>query len=206
MFVGPPSGSAPFVPDRSQGGPIAGLLALSAAAAGAPGTQAPAGFPGRNKLCRHELRHARAKVVPVNTGDWAGFAEMIGGASGALTGLLFVAVSLNADRISHHRGLRVSAVQTLVLFLAPLVVAGTLLAPDQPGGFLGAELIVTGLVTSWILLALRRVKQSLSDEDQRIIAIFNRRAINVTIMLLLTASGIVLACGISAGLYLLFPV
>jgi hypothetical protein len=141
----------------------------------------------------------------VNAADWAGFAEMTGGASGALTGLLFVAVSLNADRINHHRGLRASAVQTLVLFLAPLVVAGMLLAPDQPDWVLGAELIATGLITSWILLALRRVKQSLSDEDQRIIAIFNRRAVNVTIMLLLTASGIVLVSGEPTGLYLLFP-
>jgi hypothetical protein len=142
----------------------------------------------------------------VNVADWAGFAEMTGGASGALTGLLFVAVSLNADRIGHHRGLRVSAVQTLVLFLAPLVVAAALLTPDQPDWVLGAELIATGLITSWVLLALRRVKQSLSDDDQRIIAIFNRRAVNVTIMLLLTASGIVLACGVSAGLYPLLPV
>jgi hypothetical protein len=37
--------------------------------------------------------------------DWVGFAEMIGGASGALTGLLFVSVSLNATRIAGHPGL-----------------------------------------------------------------------------------------------------
>ncbi len=38
--------------------------------------------------------------------DWQGFAEMSGGASGALTGLLFVAVSLNASGIAHREGLR----------------------------------------------------------------------------------------------------
>jgi hypothetical protein len=40
---------------------------------------------------------------------WFDFATMIGGASGALTGLLFVAVSLNASRIAGHAGLRASA-------------------------------------------------------------------------------------------------
>lgn len=51
--------------------------------------------------------------------DWQDFAQVIGAASGALTGLLFVAVWLNANRIEGHRGLRASAAQTLVLFLAP---------------------------------------------------------------------------------------
>lgn len=44
--------------------------------------------------------------------DWQDFAEMTGGASAALTGLLFVAVSLNASRIAGHQGLRASAAQT----------------------------------------------------------------------------------------------
>ena len=63
--------------------------------------------------------------------DWAGFAEVIGGASGALTGLLFVSVSLNATRIAGHQGLRSSAAQTLVLFLTPLFMAAALLAKTE---------------------------------------------------------------------------
>lgn len=137
--------------------------------------------------------------------DWQGFAEMTGGASGALTGLLFVAVSLNASRIAGHQGLRASAAQTLVLFIAPLVMAATLLTPDQPDWALGAELIAIGLITSWVLHGIRRVKQSLTDDDRKLIAIFNRRGPNVMVMLLFTASGITLACGATAGLYLLLP-
>jgi hypothetical protein len=44
---------------------------------------------------------------------WSDFAEIAGGASGALTGLLFVAVSLNRERVIAHRGLRSQAGQTL---------------------------------------------------------------------------------------------
>ena len=137
--------------------------------------------------------------------DWQGFAEMTGGASGALTGLLFVAVSLNASRIAGHQGLRASAAQTLVLFIAPLVMAAALLAPGQPDWALGGELIVIGLVTSWILLGVRRVKDTLTDDDKQLVAIFNRRGPNVMVMLLFVASGVTLACGQPAGLYLLLP-
>jgi hypothetical protein len=137
--------------------------------------------------------------------DWVGFGEMIGGASGALTGLLFVAVSLNADRIAPHQGLRSSAVQTLVLFISPLVMAAALLTPDQPDWALGAELIAIGLAASWILLGTRRVQHSLPDDDKQLIAIFNRRGPNVMVMCLFVVSGIILACGESNGLYLLLP-
>jgi modulator of FtsH protease len=137
--------------------------------------------------------------------DWQGFAEMTGGASGALTGLLFVAVSLNASRIAGHQGLRASAAQTLTLFLAPLVMAAALLTPGQAGWVLGAELIAIGAVTSWILLSIRRVKHGLTDDDKQLIAVFNKRGPNVMVMLLFVASGIILAAGASGGLYLLLP-
>ena len=141
----------------------------------------------------------------MSAASWADFAEMTGGASGALTGLLFVAVSVNSARIAGHQGLRASAGQTLVLFLAPLVMAAVLLAPGQPDWGLGAELIAIGLGTTWILLGIRRVKRALNDDDQRLIAIFNRRGPNIMVMLLFTASGIILAAGVPAGLYLLLP-
>jgi hypothetical protein len=137
--------------------------------------------------------------------DWQGFAELTGGASGALTGLLFVAVSVNASRIAGHQGLRASAAQTLVLFIAPLVMAAVLLAPGQSDWVVGAELIAIGVITSSILLSVRRVKHGLTDDDKQLIAIFNKRGPNVMVMLLFVASGVMLAAGVSGGLYLLLP-
>jgi len=137
--------------------------------------------------------------------DWHDFATMIGGASGALTGLLFVAVSLNASRIAGHAGLRASAGQTLVLFITPLIIAAAVLTPHQPDWVLGAELMAIGLVAGWVLLANHRVKRELADEDLRLISIFNHPVPNVLFMLLVMASGAILAAGQGAGLYLLFP-
>jgi hypothetical protein len=137
--------------------------------------------------------------------DWGNFAEVIGTSSGALTGLLFVAVSLNASNIQGHRGLRASAAQTLVLFLTPLIMAAALLTPGQADWVFGAELIAIGLVSSWVLLSIGRLKQALDDNERSLVEIFNRRTPNVIVMLLFVASGIVLVCGVADGLYLLLP-
>ena len=137
--------------------------------------------------------------------DWHDFADMIGGASGALTGLLFVAVSLNASRIAGRSGLRASAAQTLVLFITPLVFAAALLVPHQPDWVLGTELITTGVLAGLVMSVNHHVKLGVGDEEQRLISIFNRPAPSVTAMVLVVASGALLAAGQDAGLYLLFP-
>jgi len=58
---------------------------------------------------------------------------------------------------------------------------------------------------SRILLGIRRAKRTLTDDDRRLVEIFNRRGTNVMVMLLFVASGIVLVCGEPNGLYLLLP-
>jgi hypothetical protein len=141
----------------------------------------------------------------MTSSDWQDFAEMAGGASGALTGLLFVSVSLNAGRIAGHKGLRASAGQTLLLFLTPLIIAAALLTPHQPDWVLGSEFMAAGLVASWVLLGFHRVKRGLADEDLRLISIFNRPIPNVITMLLVVTGGAILVAGQGAGLYLVFP-
>ena len=84
-------------------------------------------------------------------------------------------------------------------------MAAVLLAPGQSDQVLGAELIAIGLITSWVLLSIRRVKHRLTDDDKQLIAIFNKRGPNVMVMLLFVASGAALASGAAAGLYLLLP-
>ncbi|MEU3515061.1 hypothetical protein ABZ770_07230 [Streptomyces sp. NPDC006654] len=137
--------------------------------------------------------------------DWESFAVMTGGASGALTGLLFVAVSLNANRIAKHPGLRAIAAQTLVLFLAPLVMATVLLAPRQADWALGAELMAAGLAGSLSLLAIGRRRRGPATADKRLTGLFDRRDTSVVVMLLFVAGGAVLASGRPVGLYLLLP-
>ena len=135
---------------------------------------------------------------------WESFAVMTGGASGALTGLLFVAVSLNADRIARHPGLRAIAAQTLVLFLAPLIMATVLLAPGQTDWVLGAELVTVGLSGGLSLLAIGRRRRG-PGADKRLTGLFDRRDTGIVVMMLFVASGAVVASGMSAGFYVLVP-
>ena len=61
---------------------------------------------------------------------WRDFAVTTGGLAGALTGLLFVAVSLHSGALSRSRSLASRAAQTLVLFVTPAIAAVLLTAPQ----------------------------------------------------------------------------
>jgi hypothetical protein len=68
------------------------------------------------------------------------------GASAALAGLLFVAVSINLAKILEGRGLPGRAGEAIGLLVGVLVVSTLALVPGQPAGVLGAELLVAGLL------------------------------------------------------------
>jgi hypothetical protein len=83
--------------------------------------------------------------------DWRSFGEALAGVSGALTGLLFVAVSIKSDILGRSRNLSARAAQALVLFLIPVVVSLLLVAP-QPPDALGPELVAVAVIAGAILV------------------------------------------------------
>jgi hypothetical protein len=89
---------------------------------------------------------------------WDSFGVVVGGASGALIGLLFVAISVDASRIAKHPALHVVASRTLVLFGIPLVASILVVTPHQADWALGTELIVLGVVAGAALILVGRVR------------------------------------------------
>jgi hypothetical protein len=85
---------------------------------------------------------------------WEGFAVALAGASAVLAGLVFLAVSINIDRILRLRGLPGRAGESLILYLGALCQCAFLLIPHQPATALGVELVVAGTVTWAVLLAI----------------------------------------------------
>lgn len=132
---------------------------------------------------------------------WDAFATIAGGAAAAVTGLLFVAVSIRADCIARSQELRNRAAQTLILFGTVLVIAVLMAIPGQGYRTLGAELLALAVTTGAGLYVLdRRAKASRSN--QAIAQVLEAVTPNAVTSVLLLAAGI-LVLGVSAGLYVL---
>ncbi len=78
--------------------------------------------------------------------EWSDLFVACAGASAALAGLLFVAVSINIERILGFEGLPERALETLVLLLGVVVVSIVGLIPGQTRTALGVELATVGLI------------------------------------------------------------
>jgi hypothetical protein len=135
---------------------------------------------------------------------WTDFAVVVGGASAALTGLLFVAISINTGPIGRSISLRSRGGQTLVLFAVTLVVSILLAVPDQGLLALGIELLAVVVLAGAGLLTLdRRAKRE--KETPALARTLDFASPNVLTLALIAAAGIVVLTGRAWGLYLLVP-
>src|SRR3954471_5072732 len=87
---------------------------------------------------------------------WSDFSVAVVGASAALTGLLFVAVSINIEQILATGALAGRAGSTMILFVVPLAIGTLVLIPEQSSPALGLELVGLGVVAGAGLLRINR--------------------------------------------------
>ena len=85
---------------------------------------------------------------------WESFAVAMAGAAAVLAGLVFVAVSVNLDRLLAVPGLPGRAGDSVIMFVTALVECAFVLVPRQPVAALGVELLLTGVLASGVLLTL----------------------------------------------------
>ena len=83
--------------------------------------------------------------------SWTGAFTAVASSSAALTGLLFVALSINLDRVIKGPGLVARAVEVLLLLVAVLVIATLLLMPGQGVQAAAIEIIVVAILMSSFL-------------------------------------------------------
>ena len=87
--------------------------------------------------------------------EWHDFFLATSAAAGVLTGLVFVGVSINLEKIVSQpgSGLPGRAAEALVLLLAVLTASILLLVPGQSISLMGVEVLVVGLATYvWIVI------------------------------------------------------
>jgi modulator of FtsH protease len=135
--------------------------------------------------------------------SWQNFYIMVGGAAAALTGLLFVAMSIHAKAIIAHPLLSNRAVGTLISLLTQLALAGAVLAPGQSPLALGVEVEIAAVF--FLVFTGRSVvrpREHVRATRSRLRMTLEKTGGSIRILLFL-ASGLRLLVKVGGGFYLL---
>ena len=129
---------------------------------------------------------------------WHDFFVMLGGASAALAGLVFVGLSLHARAVASDPLHRVRARNLTAGIVSVTIVPAPVLTPGQSLTALGVELVAGGVFLSFVLSAPLRLHRARLDAGLRA-----RTASAVGASLLIVWAGASLLAHGGGGLYLL---
>jgi modulator of FtsH protease len=96
------------------------------------------------------------RLTAYDASEWTDLFVATAGASAALAGLVFVAVSINVDRILKFEGLPDRALETVLMLLSVVLVSIVGLIPGQSTAALGAEVLALGLGFGIVIVRLAR--------------------------------------------------
>jgi len=139
-------------------------------------------------------------VYAYQIASWTGFLSVAAGVAATLTGLIFVAVSINLSRILEFQPLADRAAESILQMFGALIVSMCALLPGQTILLLGVELAVAGFVL-WILETLLQYRSYAREHPRPIVSIVLSQLATV----LLIVAGISLATETLGGLYWLGP-
>ena len=130
---------------------------------------------------------------------WHDYFMMVGGGAAALTGLVFVAMSLHLDQIALNPAHRHRARTVLTGLTAVFIRCALALMGGQNGQAVGLELIVVLIAVEFVLL--RSIRQALAAADPRDQALFWRTVGSFTCLVIEQAGAVALFLGNAGGLY-----
>jgi hypothetical protein len=133
---------------------------------------------------------------------WSNFLVGELGAAAALTGLLFVAVSINLSRILQFSHLPKRAAEALLALTSVMFVTTFALVPRQSATAYGVEIGATGLLM-WAIHTVSLIRSR--KLDRLYVGFVVRFAVNQLPPLPFVVSGVLLIAGRSIGVYWIVP-
>ena len=130
--------------------------------------------------------------------EWHDLFVAVAGASAALAGLVFVAVSINIDRVLRYEGLPERALETVLLLMTVLLISFAGLIPGQSAAALGLELLFLALALG---AAATRLPLGGGDPDEDPGHRRARWAIRALVVLPLAIGGASVLAEAGGGLY-----
>jgi modulator of FtsH protease len=135
---------------------------------------------------------------------WTNYLSVLAGAAATLTGLVFVAVSINLSRILSIPGLTGRAAESIMQLFGVVVVSTTALIPQQPPVALGTEILVLGSIL-WIVQTVLQVRYVTSKTGHPRYWAITRMVQTQFANIPFCISGILRLRGSPEGLYWLAP-
>lgn len=139
----------------------------------------------------------------MNTAMWSNFLVAQVSAAAALTGLIFVAVSINLTKILEFPGVSTRAGEAILLLLGVLLICSVALVPNQPMRILGIELTTIAALL-WLPVTARHLGYRRPHDHQW--WWFTLRVVLCQMaMLSFCIAGVLLIVGRNEGMYWLVP-
>lgn len=149
-------------------------------------------------------RHAKIAIRMLPLSEWQTFFAVQAGAAATLTGLVFVAVSLNLGRILAVAGLAGRAGESIVQLLQVFFVSTVALIPRQSLTVLAVEILAIALA-SWAAQAGGQIRYIRSRAGHPLSWLIPRTVMSQFATAPFCVAGVLLLWGNPAGLYWLVP-
>ena len=143
-------------------------------------------------------------LASIQIADWSNYLAVQASVSATLTGLVFVAVSINLSRVLAIPGLPGRAAESLMHFFGALLISMTALIPGQTAVMLGTEVIALASVL-WLLQTMIQIRYARLRTGHPRWWLITRIVQTQVVNLPFIAAGALLVQGSPGGMYWLVP-